>query len=59
MFDGEPCVGGVDGAEDVEIDEAWEGIVWGLVSLILTEILLVIDRPGWRPVHADSEENGV
>ena len=45
--------------EDVDIDEAWEGIVWGFVSLIWKEILFVIARSGWRSVHAASEENGV
>ena len=59
VFDGEPCSGGVVGAKDVEIDEAWEGIIWGFVSLIWTEIVFVIARSGWRRVHAASEENGV
>ena len=59
VFNWEPCAGGVVGAEDVEIDEAREGIVWGFVSLIWTDIVFVIDRSGWRRVHAASEENGV
>ena len=59
VFDREPCAGGFVGAEDVDIDEAWEGIVWGFVSLIWKEILFVIARSGWRSVHAASEENGV
>ena len=59
VFDGEPCAGGVVGAEDVEIDEAREGIVWGFVSLIWTEIVFEIAWSGWRRVHAASEENGV
>ena len=36
LFDGEPWADGVVGSEDVDIDEAWEGIVWGFVSLIWT-----------------------
>ena len=59
VFDGEPCAGGVVGAKDVDINEAWEGIVWVFVSLIWTEIVFVIAWSGWRRVHAASEENGV
>ena len=59
VFDWEPCAGGVVGDEDVEIDEAWEGIIWGFVLLIWTEIVFVIARSGWRRVHTASEENGV
>ena len=59
VFDGEPCAGGVLGAKDVDIDEAWEVISWGFVSLFWTEIVFVIDWLGWRRVHANSEENGV
>ena len=55
----EPCSGGVIGAEDVDIDEAWEGIFWGFVSLIWTEIVFYISWSGWRRVHVASEENGV
>ena len=59
VFDGEPCAGGVVGDEDVEIDEAWEGIIWGFVLLIWTEIVFVIAWLRWRCFHAASEENGV
>ena len=59
LFDGEPCAGGVVGAEDVDIDEAWEGNIWGFVLLIWTEIAFVIAWSGWRRVHAASDENGV
>ena len=59
LFDREPCVGGVVGSEDVYIDEAWEGIVWGFVSLIWTEIVFEIVWSGWRRVNATSKENGV
>ena len=59
VFDREPCASGVVGAKDVEINEAWEGIVWGFVSFIWTEIVCVIDRSGRRLVHAAYEENGV
>ena len=59
LFDREPCAGGVVGAEDVDIDEAWKEIVWGFVSLIWTEIVFEIDWSGWRRVHAPSEDNGV
>ena len=44
VFDGEQCAGVIVGAEDVDIDEDWEGIVWGFVSLILAEIVFVIAR---------------
>ena len=59
VFDGEPCAGGVVGDKDVEINEAWEVIVWGFVSLIWTKIVFVIARSGWRCFHTASEENGV
>ena len=59
VFDGEPCAGGVVRAKYVDIDEAWEGIVWVFVSLIWTEIVFLIYRLGWRRVHAASEDNGV
>ena len=59
LFDREPCAGGVVGAKDVYIYEAWEGIVWGLVSFIWTEIVFDIAWSGWRRVHAASKENGV
>ena len=59
VFDGEQCAGVIVGAEDVDIDEDWEGIVWGFVSLILAEIVFVIARSEWRRVYAASEENGV
>ena len=39
IYGGEPFAGGVVGDEDVDIVEAWEDIVWGLVSLIWTEIV--------------------
>ena len=39
LFYGEPCAGGVVGAEDVDIDEAWEGTVCGFVLLIWMEIV--------------------
>ena len=42
VFGGEPCAGGVVEAKDVDIEEAWEVTVWGLVSLIWTEIVFVI-----------------
>ena len=57
VFDGEPCAGGVVGSKDVDINEGWEGIVWGFVSLIWTEIVFVIARSGWKRIHAASEEN--
>ena len=56
VFDGEPCAGGVVETEDVNIDEAWEVIVWGFVSLIWTEIVFVIAWSGWRRIHTASEE---
>ena len=59
LFDGEPCAGGVVGAKDVDINEAWEGIFWGFVSLIWTERVFEIAWLGWRRVHTASEENGV
>ena len=59
VFGGEPCAGGVVGAEDVDINEAWEVTVWGFVSLIWTEIVFVIAWSGWTRVHAASDENGV
>ena len=59
LFDGKPCAGGVGVDEDVDIDEAWERIVWGFVSLICTEIVFEVDCLGWRRVHTASEENGV
>ena len=59
VFGGETCAGGVVEVKDVDIDEAWEGIVWGFVSLIWTEIVFVISRLGWRRVHAASEEKGI
>ena len=46
LFDGETWGGGVVGAEDVDIDDAWEGIVWGLVLLIWKEIVFEIDWLG-------------
>ena len=58
LFDREPCAGVVVGAEDVETNKAWEGIVWGFVSLIWKEIVFEIAWLGWRRVHAASEENG-
>ena len=39
LFGGEPCAVGVVGAEDVEIDEAWEVTVWGFVFLVWAEIV--------------------
>ena len=42
VFDREPCAGGVVGAEGVEIDEAWEVIIRGFVSLILMDKVFVI-----------------
>ena len=59
LFDGEPCAGGVVGAGDVDINEAWEGIVWGFVLLIWAEIVLEIVWLGWRRVRPASEESGV
>ena len=59
LFDVELCAGGVVGAEDVDIDEAWEGIFWGFVSLIWMEIVFEMAWLVWRRVHATSEENGV
>ena len=59
LFYGEPCAGGVVGAKYVDTDEAWEGIVWGFVSLIWTEIVIENDWLGWRRVHTAYEENGV
>ena len=59
LFDGKPCAGGFVGAENVDIDESYEGIIWVFVSLIWTEIVFDTDCSGWRRVHAASEENGV
>ena len=59
VFGGEPCAGGVVGADYVDIDEAGEVIIWGVVSLIWKEIVFVIAWSGWRRVHDDSDENGV
>ena len=59
VFDREPCASGVVGAKDVDINEAWEGIFWGFVLFIWTEMVCVIDRSGWRLVHAAYEENRV
>ena len=59
VFGGEPCAGGVVGSEDVDMDEAWEVIVWVFLSLIWTEIVFLIAWSGWRHVHAASDENGV
>ena len=59
VFDGEPCAGGVVGSKYVDINEGWEGIVWGFVSLIWTEIVFVIAWSGWTRVHAASDENGL
>ena len=59
VFGGEPCAGGVVGDEYIDIDEAWELIVWGLVSLIWTDIVFVIAWSGWRRVHSASDENCV
>ena len=47
------------GAEDVDINETRERIVWGFVSLILTEIVFVTAWSGWTRFHAASDENGV
>ena len=55
LFDGEPCAGGVVGAGYVDIDEAWEWIVWGFFLLIWMEIVFEIAWLGWRHVHAVSE----
>ena len=55
VFGGEPCSGGFVGAEDIDIHDSWEGIVWGFFSLIWTEIVFVIAGSGWRRVHAASE----
>ena len=59
MFGGEPCAGGVVGAEDVDINEALEVTVWGSISLIWTKIVFVIAWSGWTRVHAASDDNGV
>ena len=59
VFGGEPCADGVVGAEDVDIDEAWEVTVWGFFLLVWTEIVFVIAWSGWMHVHAASDENGV
>ena len=59
MFGGEPCAGGVGGAEAVAINEAWEVTVWVFVVLIWTEIVFVIAWSSWTRVHAASAENGV
>ena len=58
-FDGGPCAVGVVRAEDVDIDEACEGIFWGFVSLIWTEIVFDTAWSGWRRAHAASEDNCV
>ena len=59
VFGGKPCAGGVVGAEDVDIDEAWEVTVWGFVLLVWTEIVFVISWSEWTRVHAGSDDNGV
>ena len=59
VFGGEPCDGGVVGAEDVDIDEAWEVTVWGFVSLIWTDVVFVISWSRWTRVHAASDESVV
>ena len=59
MFGGEPYAVGVFGAEDVEINEAWEVSVWGFVLLVWTEIVFLISLSGWTHVHAASDDNGV
>ena len=58
LFDREPCVGGVVGAGDVDINEACEGIFGGS-SRFWTEMVFDIACSEWRRVHATSEENGV
>ena len=45
-FDRELWVGGVDGVGDVDIDEAREGKVGGVVSLCRTEIVFEIGFSG-------------
>ena len=59
LFVGKPCAGGVVGAEDIDINEAWEYYLGGFISLICTEIVFEFAWLGWRRVHAASEENGV
>ena len=59
VFGGGPCAGGVVGAKDVDINEAWEVTVWGFVFLVWTEIVFVIDWSGWTRFRAASDENGV
>ena len=59
VFVGEPCAGGGVGAKDVDIDEAWKVTVWGLISLIWTEIVFVIAWSGWTHVDAAYDGNGV
>ena len=59
MVEGELCTGGVVGAKDVDIYEAWEVTVWVFVSLVWTEIVFVIALSGRTRVHTASDENEV
>ena len=54
---GEIWVGGVAGVGDVDINEASDGKVGGVVSLSWTEIVFEIGCLGYRRVHTTSEEN--
>ena len=59
LFDGELWVGSVAGVGDVDIDEASDRKVGGVVSLGRTEIVFNIGFSGYRRVHAASVEKGV
>ena len=59
LFDRELWVGGVAGVGDVDIDEASDRKVGGVVSLSRTDIVLEMACLGFRRVHAAFEEYGV
>ena len=50
---------GCAGVSDVDINEASDGKVRGVVSLSRTDIVFEIGFSGYRRVHASSEDNGV
>ena len=55
LFDGELWVGGFAGVGDVDINEASDEKVLGVVSLSRKEIVFEISFSGYRRVHTASE----
>ena len=58
-FTGKYGLGGVAGVGDVDIKEAIDRKVVGVVSLSRTDIVFEIGFSGYRYLHAASEEKGL